>query len=1062
MKSKKVVQKSKTKIKKQRRKEQYISLKKIQNEQRQNIIKSLEQHKKNTAQLINNLPFEEAKYLGQKRKTQSKEKKSIDKEKEEIIEKSIEENDDSNSESESFIVEEHNIKMNTNKPNNVVLSQEKVPTQEEILAKIHEERERERMLEEIEELKDIIYDDNIFRPPESAVVLVSRTQEIIDSRKNLPVIQQEHDIMYAIDNSLVTVVSGETGSGKSTQIPQFIYEKGYTNVIGQIAITQPRRVAARALATRLAEELNVHLGNEVGYQIRYETQNISNKTVIKFLTDGILLKELETDQLLMKYSVIIIDEAHERTINTDLLLGFISQIIRIRYVLWKKRKKYNINGIEKDVYPLRLVIMSATLRVEEFTESNIFLPSIKPRHVEVSSRQYKVTVLHSKKTHEDYIGEAFKLCVKIHKRLPDGNVLVFLTGKREILDLCKKLNDEFSGNNYMAHQIEKEEKIDIKKEEKKEEEKPEEEKIIDEEKVDDTQMDYKPVIVLPLYSSMSPEEQMKIYKDNGNKRMFVISTNVAETSLTIPNIRYVIDSGKVKKRIYKSGLSFSTFEIEWISQASASQRAGRAGRTCEGYCYRLYSNGLYVKMEKFNSPQISECPLSQVVLTMKAMKVKNIHSFPFLTKPNSFFLEKAIEHLNVIGALESNDDENSQRMKRIYRMLISDNEEEIEDNFDSSNINDIGKLMAKFPIEPKLSKMLIMANGFHMIEYAIIIVAFMSVENPFDFNSISYKDKVDAFKSLHIYNNTSDVIAYLNLMILTLKNKQNTLKLNQRKLDEIQNLINQLYGLCAKIFKTKLTEVNQLCLSTNQQNGILMQILLCSFIDNIARKKILYDEVGNEVIEKNETVLKKKTIYECNENNIECKLHYLSLVNDTLPDYVIYKEIIKEQKSFLQCVSAISPDWLYNIGGPLVKDTLSVSFKEPYYNKKTDSIFCFVNIVYGYKQWDIPNVAVEMKKNDINYYRYMARFILDGDIIEQLKEFKGKLNSNSNVITNKFSDMYVKVGKLVRELKENDIDSREKLKKKLKENKNYLRDIIMMWYDDTKVRSIIKYKWPFI
>ena len=333
MKSKKVVQKSKTKIKKQRRKEQYISLKKIQNEQRQNIIKSLEQHKKNTAQLINNLPFEEAKYLGQKRKTQSKEKKSIDKEKEEIIEKSIEENDDSNSESESFIVEEHNIKMNTNKPNNVVLSQEKVPTQEEILAKIHEERERERMLEEIEELKDIIYDDNIFRPPESAVVLVSRTQEIIDSRKNLPVIQQEHDIMYAIDNSLVTVVSGETGSGKSTQIPQFIYEKGYTNVIGQIAITQPRRVAARALATRLAEELNVHLGNEVGYQIRYETQNISNKTVIKFLTDGILLKELETDQLLMKYSVIIIDEAHERTINTDLLLGFISQIIRIRYVL---------------------------------------------------------------------------------------------------------------------------------------------------------------------------------------------------------------------------------------------------------------------------------------------------------------------------------------------------------------------------------------------------------------------------------------------------------------------------------------------------------------------------------------------------------------------------------------------------------------------------------------------------------------------------------------------------------------------------------------------------------
>lgn len=1070
-KSQKQKSKSKSLIKKQKKKQEYISLKKIQNEQRQKIIESLVEHNKKESNLIEQL--ESAKNLGKKRKKSPN--KLLSPLKKETNNDTINEANNNNineyisdSESESFSVKESS---NIPPKQTTTIQEEKVPTQEEILAKIHAQRERERMLEELEELKDIVFDETAFyKPPEKNLILVNRTPSIIESRKKLPIIQQEHEIMYAIDNSLVTVISGETGSGKSTQIPQFIYEKGYTNCIGQIAITQPRRVAARALATRLAEELNVKLGEEVGYQIRYEIQNVSNKTVIRFVTDGILLKELENDQLLLKYSVIIIDEAHERTINSDLLLGFISQILKIRYVLWKKGKKFTVNNEEKEVLPLRLVIMSATLRVEEFTESEIFLPNIKPRHVEVSTRQFKVTVLHSKKTKDNYIEEAYKLCLKIHSRLPDGNVLVFLTGKREILDLCRKLNDEFSGQNFLKKQSQAEETNKAGNQSKKEqnyneEEKPEEEKIIneiEEDQKEQPQIEYKPVIVLPLYSSMTPEDQMKIYNEHGNKRMFVISTNVAETSLTIPNIRYVIDSGKVKRRIYKSGLSFSTFEIEWISQASASQRAGRAGRTCEGYCYRLYSNGLYVKMEKFNEPQISSSPLSQVVLTMKAMKVKNIQTFPFITKPNSFFLDKAVEHLTILGALESDMDENLLRINKINQILLK-SEDNTENNYendnDSTNITDIGMLMAKFPIEPKLAKMLIMANNFSIVEYIIIIVGFMSVENPFDFNSISYKDKVDAFKSLHIYNNTSDVISYLNLLILTFKNKQNILQINHRKYEEIKNLVSQLYSYCQKIFKVKLKDLNDLYFPSSEQNGLIMQILLCAFIDNIARKKVMYDEQGNELEEK---VLKKKTIYECNENNIECKLHYLSLLNETLPEYVIYREIIKEQKSFLQCVSAIKPEWIYNIGGPLVKDTLSMNFKEPYYNKKNDTIYCFVNMIYGYKQWDIPNVAVEMRKTDNNYYRYLARFILDGELIEGLKEIKSKLNSNPNIITNKFSDMYLKVGKLIKELRDNAIDCREKLINKLKENKNYLKDVILLWYDDNKIKNKIKYEWPFL
>ena len=179
---------------------------------------------------------------------------------------------------------------------------------------------------------------------------------------------------------------------------------------------------------------------------------------------------------------------------------------------------------------------------------------------------------------------------------------------------------------------------------------------------------------------MEPEEQMKIYAEHKGKRMIVVSTNVAETSLTIPNVRYVVDSGRVKKRIYKSGLSFSTFKIEWVSQASANQRSGRAGRTCEGYCYRLYSNGLYVKMDKFTEPQISTSPLSQVILTLKSMKVKNIYLFPFVTKPKLYFIDKSLEHLVNVGAVDIPDIENMNKLNRIMNMLKTDKEENKNNN----------------------------------------------------------------------------------------------------------------------------------------------------------------------------------------------------------------------------------------------------------------------------------------------------------------------------------------------------------------------------------------------
>ena len=1102
---------SKKKKKRMKIKEKYMSIKKMEYLNRQKIINSLEQQNKATAQKASELIS--TKNLGQKRKRNKSfnknENENNDIRQEQHEEKEEEDNDSNSSSSEEEI--------NINKPKPEPLF--KNMTTEDILRMIHLEKKKQRELEDFEEIKPYLYGDNtLYIPNQKNSVIIQRKQEIKEQREKLPILSQEHDIMYAINNSLVTIICGETGSGKSTQIPQFLYEAGYTKEIGKIAITQPRRVAARSLSMRLCEEMNVKLGQEVGYQIRYETQNVSKKTEIKFVTDGILLKELENDSLLSEYSVIIIDEAHERTINSDLLIGFISQILKIRYILWKRKMKYNNDENNKLILPLRLIIMSATLRVTEFSENKIFSELLKPRIVEISTRQYQVNIYHSKKTENDYINEAFKYCCKIHNRLPEGNVIVFLTGKREILDLCKKLREEFSGINKLEKEeenineekqiVQNEDKEEIKKEnddkenknndkenniEKKEEEKIMEEIEEDKKDIIKDKKEYSPVIVLPLYSSMEPEEQMKIYAEHKGKRMIVVATNVAETSLTIPDVRYVIDSGRVKKRIYKSGLSFSTFKIEWISQASANQRSGRAGRTCEGYCYRLYSNGLYVKMDKFTEPQISTSPLSQVILTLKSMKVKNIYLFPFVTKPKLYFIDKSLEHLVNIGAVDIPDIENMNKLNRIMNMLKNNKEEnnkennekddenmeednkeekDMEKRKDSTSITEIGKLMARFPVEPKFSKILIMANNFDIIEYAIIIVVILSIENLIDFTSLnlSKKEYKEILKQLNIYNNLSDILTYLSLVILTLKGKNKQININSKKITELKNLSNQLISLCKLNFKKNIKNLNELHLPSNNQEILLLQILLSCFIDNVARKKILYDSVGNEINQSNKTkinktneqIIKKKIIYECNENNKECKLYNYSTLIDISPEFLIYTEIISENNNnFLHLCSSIKTDWLYNLGGNLVKTSLSLNLKEPYYNKNKDSICGFVDIIYGYKRWEIKNIAVEMSRDEPKYYYYFARFLLEGEIIEELKKYKKMLNTNPNIITNKISDMYIKVSKLIIGLKANKIGNKNELEEKLKKDKNFLKDVVTMWYDNENIKKIIRDKWPF-
>lgn len=441
---------------------------------------------------------------------------------------------------------------------------------------------------------------------------VNRTPEMQEERLKLPILAEEQAIMEAVAEHPIVIVCGETGSGKTTQVPQFLYEAGYSSEDSIIGVTEPRRVAAVAMSQRVAKEMNLS-HRVVSYQIRYEG-NVTEETRIKFMTDGVLLKEIQKDFLLLKYKVVIIDEAHERSVYTDILLGLLSRIVALR---------------AKRHLPLKLLIMSATLRVEDFTQ-NQRLFTTPPPVIKVESRQFPVTVHFNKRTPlDDYSGECFRKVCKIHRMLPAGGILVFLTGQAEVHALCRRLRKAFPIRCSQPQEKEEDSAEGMRRfkksrtrarkaqamalpqinldnysvlpagegDEDREAEMDDEEEALgsdldldlgDSEANEGEQPDASlPLHVLPLYSLLAPEKQAQVFKPPPEgTRLCVVATNVAETSLTIPGIKYVVDCGKVKKRYYDRVTGVSSFRVTWVSQASADQRAGRAGRTEPGHCYR--------------------------------------------------------------------------------------------------------------------------------------------------------------------------------------------------------------------------------------------------------------------------------------------------------------------------------------------------------------------------------------------------------------------------------------------------------------------------------------------
>lgn len=502
--------------------------------------------------------------------------------------------------------------------------------------------------------------------------------------------------MELINENSVVIIAGETGSGKTTQIPQFLYEAGYA-LTQQIGITEPRRVAAISMSQRVAEEMNLD-SNIVSYLIRFEG-NVTEETKIKFMTDGVLLKELQSDFLLSKYSVIILDEAHERSVYTDILIGFLSRIVPLR---------------QKKKIPLKLVIMSATLRLEDFTE-NRRLFKIPPPVFKVDVRQFPVTVHFNRRTNENYLQEAFSKAVKIHTKLPDGGILIFLTGQQEVKTLVRRLRNAFP----LRHKtkiLQLERKTRRKKKVKVLPEinlddysvfSDNEDLLSDDDLNDDSDEEKQailsanqPLWVLPLYSLLPTNKQAEVFKPPPeNCRLCIVSTNVAETSLTIPNIKYVIDSGKTKQKLYDKLTGVNSFVITWTSKASADQRAGRAGRLGPGHCYRLYSSAVFNdEFPQFTTPEIKQKPIDDLFLKLKNMKIHKVINFPFPTAPDLQQLKTAEQRLSVLGVLKD------------------------------GKVTALGKVVTKFPVLPRFGKMLALSHQFDLLPYTVCLVAALSVQ----------------------------------------------------------------------------------------------------------------------------------------------------------------------------------------------------------------------------------------------------------------------------------------------------------------------------------------------
>lgn len=641
--------------------------------------------------------------------------------------------------------------------------------------------------------------------------------KILKVRRDLPVHAQRDEFLKIYQLTQIMVFVGETGSGKTTQIPQFVLYDEMPHLHNkQVACTQPRRVAATSVARRVADEMDVKLGDEVGYSIRFENCT-SNKTILKYMTDGMLLREAMEDADLSKYSCIILDEAHERTLATDILMGLIKQVTSRR----------------KD---LKVVVMSATLDAEKFQKYFNDAPLLA-----VPGRTHPVEIYYTPEYQSDYLDSAIRTVLQIHATEDEGDILLFLTGEEEIEDSCLKLRLE-------ADELIREQNCG-------------------------------PLKVYPLYGSLPPNQQQKIFEPapepltpNGRPgRKVIISTNIAETSLTIDGVVYVVDPGFSKQKVYNPRIRVESLLVSPISKASAQQRAGRAGRTKPGKCFRLYTEEAFKKeLIEQSYPEILRCNLSSTVLELKKLGVDDLVHFDFMDPPAPETMMRALEELNYLQCLD-----------------------------DDGNLTALGRLASIFPLDPTLAVMLIGSPKFNCSNEILTIVSMLSVPNAF-IRPVAAKKQADEAKAAFAHPD-GDHITLLNAFQAYKSmddSKEQPMRswcrenyLSYRSLQSADNVRKQL---------KRIMDINYIDLvSPNDQSDK-------NYFDNI--RKALTAGFFMQVAKKKSGAKGYLTI----KDNQEVLIHPSTvLAQDS--EWVIYNEFVLTSKNYIRTVTAIRPEWLFEL-----------------------------------------------------------------------------------------------------------------------------------------------------
>jgi ATP-dependent helicase HrpA len=693
----------------------------------------------------------------------------------------------------------------------------------------------------------------------------------------LPVSQRRDDILAAIRDHQVVVVAGETGSGKTTQLPKICLELG-RGVRGQIGHTQPRRIAARTVAERIAEELGTPLGATVGYKVRF-TDQVTDETMVKVMTDGILLAEIQNDRMLRRYDTLIIDEAHERSLNIDFILGYLAQLLPRRP-------------------DLKVIITSATIETQRFAE-HFAGPAGPAPVIEVSGRTYPVEVRYrplvepvgEQETGDEETGreepvdqvEGIAAAVDELGRESSGDILVFLSGEREIRDTADALQ-----------------KRDLRNTE-----------------------------IVPLYGRLSAAEQHKVFQRHTGRRV-VLATNVAETSLTVPGIRYVIDPGTARISRYSSRLKVQRLPIEAVSQASANQRKGRCGRTSDGICVRLYSEEDFEARPAFTEPEILRTNLASVILQMTALGLGDLAAFPFIDPPDKRNVTDGVKLLEELGAL------------------------------DQRKLTPMGRQLAQLPVDPRLARMVIEADKQDCLAEVMVITAALSIQDPRE-RPADKQQQADE-KHGRFADKESDFFSYLNLWRY-LREKQRELSgnqfrrlcraefLNYLRVREWQDIYSQLRQVTRTLGLT-LTERDELAGGQAVHTAMLAGLLSHIGLKETDKREYLGARGARFAIFPGSALFKKQ------------------------PRWVMSAELVETSRLWGRVNARIEPEWAEKLAPHLVKR----SYSEPHWEKKQGAVMAYEKVtLYGLPI--VPRRKVGYSKVDPAMCRelFIRHALVEGD-----------------------------------------------------------------------------------